>query len=48
VATGRPGALLPPQSQSDRDGHSVLAFFVHPDLSEGEAAALIMMAVHPG
>ena len=32
----------------DRDGHSARAFFVHPDLSEGEAAALIMMAVHPG
>jgi hypothetical protein len=30
------------------DGRTVQAFFVHPDLSPGEAEALMLMQIHPG
>ena len=32
----------------DDSGQIVRAFYVHPDLSDGEAQALIRMQMHPG
>jgi len=36
------------RTSMDDSGTTVMAFLVHTDLSEGEAAALIRMQMHPG